>query len=458
MNTRSKVLLMPASFLRARDCPTAHLLALAVVVSGLAGCDSAPPTRAVSIPPAARALTPAVVGTPHNLDDEFAIIADAAPGFGGLVRDSTGQLIMYLVDAAQEGRAHAALGPLMRRLHIVDTGIRVRSGRYDYRTLRSWKGQLPEVLSIPGTVFTDLDETHNRLRVGIETLALRPRVEAVLVRRGIPLDAVMIEQSPAVHFAVGLQDRMRPTTGGLQIAFGNFACTLGYVAKLGPPSDTARYGITNSHCSDVQGGVEGTLYYQPTVAAGNFIGTELLDPPYRTYGITDWNCPPSRRCRFSDAAMFQYAAQADANYGYLTRTLSRGSMTGSLTQDPGNPLFAIDTMGTLPSVGQEVNKVGRTTGWTFGRVESTCIDTDVGGTDITLHCQDLVHAGADHGDSGSPVFTNGYTYNGQSYVTVYGILWGVFDPTHDRFAMSQLNYMQNELGYFTLCTPQNFNC
>ncbi len=67
----------------------------------------------------------------------------------------------------------------------------------------------------------------------------------------------------------------------VQIAYGNSLCTLGFHVSR----DFSPGFVTNSHCSNVQGGVEGTEYFQPTVTAANFIGTEVMDPPYATAGM-----------------------------------------------------------------------------------------------------------------------------------------------------------------------------
>jgi hypothetical protein len=72
-------------------------------------------------------------------------------------------------------------------------------------------------------------------------------------------------------------------------------------------------------------------------------------------------------------------------------------------------------------VGQIVDKVGISTGWTYGQVSGTCIREDVGGTDITYLCQTEVQMGSTSGDSGSPVFIrDGLTDN----VYLAGIHWG----------------------------------
>jgi hypothetical protein len=91
-------------------------------------------------------------------------------------------------------------------------------------------------------------------------------------------------------------------------------------------------------------------------------------------------------------------------------------------------------------VGQTVNKVGRTTGWTQGRVSNTCVNTGVQGSNIVQLCQTFVAAGVGSGDSGSPVFS------GTSSVTLVGILWG---GSGNQFVYSPISNIEQELGALT---------
>ena len=58
--------------------------------------------------------------------------------------------------------------------------------------------------------------------------------------------------------------------------------------------------------------------------------------------------------------------------------------------------------------GAEVNKIGRTTGWTYAKIGATCIAVNVSGTNVTQLCQSRttsqVAGAVGPGDSGSPVF------------------------------------------------------
>jgi hypothetical protein len=64
---------------------------------------------------------------------------------------------------------------------------------------------------------------------------------------GIPEAAVVI------RFAATLRDQVRPIVGGLQINSPGFLCTLGFNAVRAAQNTF----ITNSHCTNKQGGTEG---------------------------------------------------------------------------------------------------------------------------------------------------------------------------------------------------------
>ncbi|MEW5930274.1 MAG: hypothetical protein AB1941_22675 [Gemmatimonadota bacterium] len=104
------------------------------------------------------------------------------------------------------------------------------------------------------------------------------------------------------------------------------------------------------------------LPYQPTVAFGNFVGTERFDPPSFQGG----SCPPDFQCRWSDAALVRYEGSIGDQFGYIARPYY-----GSIDIDPANPRFRIDQEVSYPADNSIVDKVGQTTGWTYGYVRHT---------------------------------------------------------------------------------------
>jgi hypothetical protein len=100
----------------------------------------------------------------------------------------------------------------------------------------------------------------------------------------------------------------------LQIHFTQYLCTMGFNASFG---GTAAF-ITNSHCTATQGGVEGTVYYQPTSSVSGVIATEVADPAYTRGQLP--GCPKSKRCRYSDSSRANYAAGVTSNLGGIAAT------------------------------------------------------------------------------------------------------------------------------------------
>jgi hypothetical protein len=98
-------------------------------------------------------------------------------------------------------------------------------------------------------------------------------------------------------------------------------------------------------------------------------------------------------------------------------------------------------------VGQTANKVGRTTGWTQGRVTRRCVNTGVSGSSIVLLCQDFVENNRQivaGGDSGSPVFR----INSGGSVTLLGNLWGG-NSSGTLLVYSPIANIERELGPLT---------
>ena len=387
-----------------------------------------------SDPPADAGLSPA-----QGAAIEPAALARAVPGFGGFFLDARGAPTVYLRDPNQRGRAEQALAPYLRAQGLGP--LRVLKGDYDWSQLEGWFASASaEALAVPGAVFVDADEASNRVRIGVEPGA-GGRVRAALAKLRMPDAALIVEERAPVTFAVAqgprpkakpgsgpsLQGVVRPIVGGVQINFPGFLCTLGFNVSGG--------FVTNSHCTTEQGGTEGTPYWQPTQSASpTQVATEAADPQYS--GNLQ-GCPSGRVCRRSDASRASWAG------GFTSFTPGRIARTNR----PGRSLtitgsFRIANEGTAV-VGNVVNKVGRTTGWSQGSVTATCVNTNVSGTNITQLCQTFVSATVGSGDSGSPVFQ----IIGGDDVRLVGILWG--GSGSRTFVFSPLTQVEAELGGLT---------
>lgn len=437
------------------------LLLLALVA---AACDRSPvPTGPEGLPPA----SPALAALAQDPTPDPLAVARAVPGFGGYFIDESGAPTVYLTDPAQRPAAEAALGGFLASFGWTAADLRVRQGEYDWIQLDAWhRAAWPRALAVAGAVFSDVDEGSNRLRFGGVDAAAVAGIASALAAAGVPEAAVRVQlAAPALQVAT-LRDKVRPAPGGMQIQF--FAspasplvnvCTLGFNAVSGGVNSF----ITNSHCTNVQGGLTlPTDYYQSTrggviPSADNYLGFEVDDPDYFTGGV----CPLGRRCRYSDAARVQYGAGQVFSLGTVARAAFRNDLLVSgdndatvLAIDPLTPTWRIAGEQTNPVLGQWLNKTGRTTGWTGGAVAGTCVNVNVGGSDVTQLCQSLVDAYVAGGDSGSQVF--GENTDGTVYLA--GLLWGSSTNLVTgavQFIFSPLSAVYGELGTVTTFVPES---
>jgi hypothetical protein len=388
----------------------------------------------------ALALSLGVTGTAGaatgTLDVRLARVAHAEPAFGGMF-ERKGVLHVYLTDRSATARAAAKRA--LRR-----SNFKVLKARYGFAQLELWKKRLTAgVLGHAGAVLTDIDDRRNRLTVGVKDKRTRLLIEARIAALGIPKAAVRIEEVTPPRFTSSLNDFHRPLVAGLQISFSHPSfsslCTLGFNAVRKGVSGF----VTNSHCTGVQGGVEGTVYFQPDQAnPANRVGVETVDPVYFRGGIC---AVPTRRCRFSDSAFVKRDSGVPASQGFIAKA------DPSVTTWNGTDTYRITSKGDA-IVGQFVEKVGRTTGRTGAPVVRTCTDILVNFSNILLLCQSQANLFALPGDSGSPVFTP----NG-SNAKLRGELWGGNVAGDSYFSPISSIQRSTELGKISVCAP-GFSC
>lgn len=372
---------------------------------------------------------PIAAAVPAEQATAQAAVAERVGSFGGVFLDETGRPTVYLTDLAEAPKARGVLTRFAEANGSSASDIRVVKATFRYRDLNGWYERTwPEVMDKAGTVFSDLDEAHNRILFGVENRGLATAVDAVMRAHGVPADAYAVEVTEPIYTAATLRDNVNPKVGGLQIHFGQYLCTLGFNVTLNGQSAF----VTNSHCTNTQGGVEGTVYYQPTSTVNpTSIATEVADPVYVRGGGP--GCPKSKRCRVSDSSRAAYKAGVSVSLGGLATT------SGSNLTITGTVNITSEATGTSPvSVGGSVSKTGRTTGTSTGNVTNTCVNTSVSGSNIMQLCQTFVSATVGAGDSGSPV---------RSGSTLVGILWGG-NGSGTQFVFSPLASIKQDLGNF----------
>lgn len=349
----------------------------------------------------------------------FVEIAAQAPGYAGHWYDGDTRVVAITETGNPEVviRAIDARGPVEFGAHSEvrkGGGTRVVPARFDYKMLRDFRDRSADaVLNVQGVTFLDLDEEQNTITVGIETEHPRAEVEARFKEAGVPAEATQVVVTGRFEEDQTLQQFQRPLQGGWQIQNGGGGvCTLGFITRN--PRNGAPAFVTNSHCTSTFWGNDGTWFSQHLNP--NWVGPEVNDPAGFSCGLFGW-----WRCRFSDAALVQVTSAA-VDWNRIARTTWWGwpyGAWGSITVAP--PPFTVTGVQNWPFNGQMVDKVGRTSGWTYGFVRRSCVSMPRSFWKIAL-CQYWADYTSVGGDSGSPVFL----WWGNN-VTLTGINWGHSD-------------------------------
>ncbi len=354
-----------------------------------------------------------------GIDGEFARIAKDVPGFGGLHFDEDGAPVVAMRAGGRRDLAQRAVEPILRGRGRATSEIRYRTVEFDFLQLAEWRRHFPAIQSIEGVASTGIDERGNRLQIGVVDARAEGLVRAKLHDLGVPNGAVQISLTTMPRLFQSINtSKFRPVPGGVKIAFqlGNSEsfCTLGFNAYTYGELDMKF--LTNSHCTSVMGAVDYRNFYNPVLHSTNRVGVEVKDPPFLTGGA----CPSGFQCRYSDAAVVTYY-EATGQIGKLARTTQRSTTSsGAKTINTASPRIDVVNTFDWPYIGETLDKVGVTSGWTTGQVFESCTDMNAG-NGKWLWCQYKVAAGAWYGDSGSPVF---YYYPNQNWATLAGILWG----------------------------------
>jgi hypothetical protein len=397
-------------------------------------------------------LDPAEAEGFPTLDEKFVEVARRVPQFGGAYVDSDRKLAIVLTDTDPRilALAQDIFVAVFGKRRIPKDGVKAVKGDFDFRALNDAHMRARALLTVPGAVMIDTNERTNRLVLGASSPQAQTAMEKGLIGLGIPAKMVTFRQVQLPvpgDFPLStkqLRKTVRPLLGGVQIqrpAGTNLidVCSLGIIAeRSGVPGI-----LTASHCSATEAAVDGTVYQQISEA----VATETVDPPFIIGGA----CPSGRRCRFSDSSFAALTPGITALRGQVATDLS------GITLPPGEPFLGPFSFGMTgsqdPFEGENVNKVGRTTGFTSGEVTDTCVDSDVGDdqnndTGKTMFCQDIADVASGSGDSGSAVWVEGSDLFADPYpATLSGILWGGLP---DQMIFSPITAVRNEIGHLTV--------
>lgn len=398
------------------------------------------------------------VQTLRTPDVVFVELADRIPGgFGGMFIED-GRHQVWLKDTNQAGDAARALESLTAgsRRPIRASEVDVREGTFDWRELMSLRAATRDVIWAHDAVVTlDVNEGRNRIVVGLTDMSAADGLASTISALGVPSEAVIFEpRDPPVLFGT-LQDHKRPVIGGYQVRVGfGPDCTNGVGVEFTPTGGgTAPGFITAAHCTTSPGFLHPDSAYQETVSPSKKVGLEERDPVRFQGG----DCPSGWYCRWTDAALIRYDQASLMQRGIIERTqLNSITVVSDTTQrwkviDDDNGCTG---SGCSIIMGDPVEKVGRTTGWTSGEVVETCVCVEVRGpadwpSNTILLCQDWVGEGsatpiADGGDSGAVVFDR----SGCCNATLYGILVGGDSANATKYFYSRIHLVKYELGGF----------
>lgn len=377
------------------------------------------------------AIEAAVQGrSARAFEDEILRLESELPEVGGAYwAENASVFVVHLTDQSAEPRLRGVLArqavtwrvpPEMRQIAL--TNLRVIAGRYAFSSLVAWQQTLIADPAARGLWYgLDADEQTNRLRVYVATTAAVEQVSAAGSRLGIPLEAMLIRvEAPASDYATeNLRKKYRPAFGGLMISNQEAlnACTLGWNV---PHPTTGEEGfLTAAHCIQrTDYGHLGTPFAQAYTNEGT-LGTVQLNPPWNDatlgYGWGD-DCQGYDPCTHADVMWLRHNSASNSRH-----TVARTEYAG--VGDGGGSISIVGTFyPTAPSytiyVGQPLNKMGRTTGWTSGNVTESCLFYNF--PPQTVPCTHKAGMRGGWGDSGAPVFH----YSWGTSITPLGLLWG----------------------------------
>jgi hypothetical protein len=182
--------------------------------------------------------------------------------------------------------------------------------------------------------------------------------------------------------------------------------------------------MTASHCGTYQAQLEYNHWYQPsntTSAGADTLGYEAYDTWY-------YNCG-SLKCIPADVALVAYGGGRSGNFGAIASTTGFGSI---IVDGTDAPIVGIDYS---PLADEELEVLGRKSGWNVGVVTATCMNQEQYGYGFKVMCAD--HFDCQYlvpGDSGGPVYLG--TSEG---LVVYGVIWA-------NNAFSNMGQIETALG------------
>lgn len=279
--------------------------------------------------------------------------------------------------------------------------IRFVNTPYDYAVLRQAYNSVDGLLKNgDGILETYVDETSGSIRLGLRVLTDSSELRARFSSAGVPSDMIRFHQGMQSYGQATLNQKVRPTVGGLQIKHLNGGdCSLGFnVLNWNTginPSTDPKYMWTASHCAFT--GMGQILGYKIAQLADT-VAVEYEVPPVVSF--PNWRCPSAAKspCQEADVLSSKYDDTVNVAYGNVANVDASKNITGYY-----------NVQGTVRGaiVGATLTKVGQAAGKSTGTLSASCVDvvvTFVGMGNVWELCQARATYSSTTGDSGAPIF------------------------------------------------------
>lgn len=353
-----------------------------------------------------------------DYDQEQLKIAESIPGFAGYILQDGGVAQVYMV----EQRNIDARASLSR---VFGDKVIIKPAQFTFQELYAQKQAATALLSRSdlSVVSVDLDESQNRVVVGVEATSSRSQLlslENEFSIRGFARDAIVVENVELVNQNIGrsLKASLNPIPGGAEVGFGNGICTNGVnVVRAG----VAGF-ITAAHCAYNSAGLS---VAQPA-GSGSIIGT------LAAYGsATTTGCPAGQTCKYSDALFVKYNTASFSKLGYVAKT-------AGLNQFVITDFYRYKDVSSSPGGTVTFMKTGRTSGMTksSSALTRTCVNVRYDGDAFTYLClntfKNTTSGFSQGGDSGAPIFID----LGNKEARLVGVLKGLYngDPIYSPWS------------------------
>ena len=205
--------------------PGGIVILVIIALAGLYATELVLP-KAPSSSPSPQPNPTSEAGNSMTMDERLAQVAKEWPGFGGyflkranLTPPYEYGAYVYMLDACQQEAAERAVRQILgaERFGQDILGVTVVQGDYSIVQLSQWYEYVSRITD-PGLVLTNLDESRNRLEIGVVDDAAAQRAEEKLKELPVPREAVAIRIKEPVQLYESARDPVGPTEGNNQIS------------------------------------------------------------------------------------------------------------------------------------------------------------------------------------------------------------------------------------------------